>query len=299
MPRRTAAFLLSVPAAAAVLLTGAGGAGADDGHGGRAPQKPPYSAPPVLPGGAAPAKAPCAFSAAGKTWTPAQGIASLTPSAQGRISIDVHGKGGTCTVALASYRAHGATFATSGLQQITDFATVTVADGRTATLDVAVPAAGCFTQIDLYTGSTRYDGATGPDHGPAPQGPNGIVIGDRMIASWNGPEDGKDCLTVPASPAPGAGASTPAPADTPSSSAPVTAPAPAPSAGASTSAPADAPTTPPSSASASVPAPGGDSHLASTGSSGTGTLAATGAVLLLGGAGAVFAVRRRNTARHR
>ncbi|MEU0740062.1 LAETG motif-containing sortase-dependent surface protein [Streptomyces sp. NPDC006134] len=244
---------------------------------------------------------------------------NLKPTEDGKVHIKVRtaGDATTCTASLASYLAHGATFASSGEQVFVDFDTVTVKPGQTDSLDIAVPDAGCFAQIDLYRGAVKYDGKLdandGVEHGPLPKGPNGAVIKDKLIAAWNGGT--KDCATGTTEPStepePSASESTePSDTDTdaPETEAPATeSPAGTPSADASASeapaseAPAGA--TPSASASTSAAAPadapnGGSGDLAETGAdSNTLPFAIAAAVLLAGGAGIVVATRRRRSAR--
>ncbi|MDC2957278.1 LPXTG cell wall anchor domain-containing protein [Streptomyces gilvifuscus] len=216
---------------------------------------------------------------------------NLKPTDDGKVHIKVRtaGDASTCTASLASYLAHGATFATSGRQVFVDFDTVTVKPGQTDSLDIAVPDAGCFAQIDLYRGATRFDGKQGADdgfeHGDLPAGPDHAVVKDKLIASWNGGT--KDCTTTESQP--------PAtPSTTPSTPAEES-PTPTPSASEST------PDTPAASASTSVPAAtpnGGGGDLAETGGgSDSGMIAGGAAVLLAGGAAIVVASRRRRGAR--
>ncbi|WP_329224843.1 MULTISPECIES: hypothetical protein [unclassified Streptomyces] len=292
MSRRTTLQLASPLALVLAVSIGGTAAAHDGGKGWDNHDTSGYTMPQALPGGVEPTDANCAFLSGGEPWTAKEGLAHLTPGADGKISLDVKGDGGACTVSLASYRAHGSTWATSGLQILTDFATATVADGGTGTLTIAVPDAGCFAQIDLYHGSTRYDGGTGTGHGPAPDGPNKPVIGDKLIAAWNGPTGGKDCTaeTTPSTTAPTTPAvTTPAPATSSASAIPSTAP----------STPATSATpTPTATTSSAAPAPqGGDESLATTGNSGTGLLAGGAAALLLAGGGLLVAQRRRTAAR--
>ncbi|MER5450066.1 LAETG motif-containing sortase-dependent surface protein [Streptomyces sp. NPDC002766] len=216
---------------------------------------------------------------------------NLKPTDDGKVHIKVRtaGDAATCTASLASYLAHGATFATSGEQVFVDFDTVTVKPGQTDSLDIAVPDAGCFAQIDLYRGATKFDGKQGADdgfeHGDLPAGPDHAVIKDKLIASWNGGT--KDCTTTESQP--------PAtPSTTPSTPAEES-PTPTPSASEST------PDTPVASASTSVPAAtpnGGGGDLAETGGGSDSAMIAGGAaVLLAGGAAIVVASRRRRGAR--
>ncbi|WP_030421036.1 LAETG motif-containing sortase-dependent surface protein [Streptomyces sp. NRRL F-5065] len=232
---------------------------------------------------------------------------SLRPTEDGKVHIRVRAARGaaSCTASLSSFLAHGPTFATSGEQVFVDFDTATVEPGETGTLDIAVPDAGCFAQIDLYRGAVRFDGRIGADdgfeHGELPKGPDRPVIKDKLIAAWNGGT--RDCTTpageTTGAPAPGTPETpeTPepapaAPSDTPESATP--------SAGASSGAPAGTP-----SASASQPAAGPDvtahgsgGNLAETGAdSNTGPVAIGAAVLLIGGMAIVVATRRRDAAR--
>ncbi|GAA4001756.1 LPXTG cell wall anchor domain-containing protein [Streptomyces sp. NBC_01352] len=230
---------------------------------------------------------------------------NLKPTDDGKVHIKVRtaGDATTCTASLASYLAHGATFATSGEQVFVDFDTVTVKPGQTESLDIAVPDAGCFAQIDLYRGAVKFDGELDANdgfvHGDLPKGPDRPVIKDKLIAAWNGGT--KDCTTAPSEPpatptptpstpestepsTPGEETTPPA-TETPSESASPSTEAPSPSASESTTAPAATPN-------------GGGGDLAETGgSSATGPIAIGAAVLLAGGAGIVLATRRRKTAR--
>ncbi|MGQ4330526.1 LAETG motif-containing sortase-dependent surface protein [Streptomyces hayashii] len=236
---------------------------------------------------------------------------NLRPTGDGKVHIKVRtaGDASTCTASLASYLAHGSSFRTSGEQVFVDFDSVTVKAGQTDALDIAVPDAGCFAQIDLYRGAVKFDGK--PDakdgfvHGDLPKGPDRPVIKDKLIAAWNGGT--KDCVVTEQPPS-----SPPAPSGSPSGS-----PSGTPSTPASTpSTPSDSDTTTPSpsasdsgsptpapSASESTPAPaptpdGGGGGLAETGASSKTPLIAGGAAALLaGGAAIVVATRRRKATR--
>ncbi|MFJ9345275.1 LAETG motif-containing sortase-dependent surface protein [Streptomyces sp. NPDC101237] len=232
---------------------------------------------------------------------------NLKVSADGKVHIKVRAAAGaaSCTASLASYLAHGATFATSGQQVFVDFDSVTVKQGQSDSLDIAVPDAGCFAQIDLYRGAVKFDGRTDANdgfvHGDLPAGPDHAVIKDKLIASWNGGT--KDCATgesaspsPSSSPSPSASESTPAGATTPPASQ-----LPSPSASESTGT-----ATPSASASESTTAPapapstnsGGGGDLAHTGADSSTPLVAGGAaVLLAGGAAIVVATRRRRATR--
>ncbi|MEV5953023.1 LAETG motif-containing sortase-dependent surface protein [Streptomyces sp. NPDC051987] len=234
---------------------------------------------------------------------------NLKVTADGKVHLKVRAAGGaaSCTASLASYIAHGPTFATSGQQIFVDFDTVTVKQGQTDSLDIAVPDAGCFAQIDLYRGSTKFDGKTdandGYTHGDLPAGPDHTVIKDKLIASWNGGT--KDCSTTESSspsPSPSASESESAPAQpSASSSTPpatgTTAPAPSESATTGTASASPSPsgsTTSPASAPSTDSGGGGD--LAHTGASSSTGYIAGGAVLLLAGGGAIVVASRRRKA---
>ncbi|MFE7209837.1 LAETG motif-containing sortase-dependent surface protein [Streptomyces sp. NPDC057611] len=248
----------------------------------------------------------CQFSLDGKNFYDAVKVddQNLRPTEDGKVHITVRTAhdATTCTASLASYLAHGATFATSGEQVFVDFDTVTVKRGETGSLDIAVPDAGCFAQVDLYRGAVKFDGRTdandGFEHGDLPKGPDRPVIKDKLIAAWNGGTN--DCTATEEQPP----ATPPAPSAS-ESSAPAEEPTlPATKSPAETESPSSAPATPPSEApaptaseSTTAPAPapnGGSGDLAETGGgSGTGLVAAGAAVLLAGGAALVVTTRRR------
>ncbi|MER5434656.1 LAETG motif-containing sortase-dependent surface protein [Streptomyces sp. NPDC002588] len=255
----------------------------------------------------------CQFSLDGKNFFDSVRVddQNLKPSGDGKVHITVRtaGDASTCTASLASYLAHGATFGTSGEQVFVDFDTVTVKPGQTDTLDIAVPDAGCYAQIDLYRGAVKFDGKLdakdGFVHGDLPKGPDRPVIKDKLIAAWNGGT--KDCTTTeqpsPSAPAGGGGESPSAPsspsASTPSDS---TSESTSPSPSASESASESSSPTPSASASESTTAPaatpnGGGGDLAETGAnSNTPVIVGGAAALLLGGAALVVATRRRKAA---
>ncbi|MEW2306477.1 LAETG motif-containing sortase-dependent surface protein [Streptomyces sp. NPDC006655] len=236
---------------------------------------------------------------------------NLKVTEDGKVHLKVRAAGGaaSCTASLASYIAHGPTFATSGEQIFVDFDSVTVKQGQTDSLDIAVPDAGCFAQIDLYRGAVKFDGRKDANdgfvHGDLPAGPDHAVIKDKLIASWNGGT--KDCSTgessspspSPSAPAPSESESTPAQPSTPAEE--TTTPAPSESASTGTATPS-----PSASESSTTPAPapstdsgsGGGGGLAHTGaSSSTGYLVGGAAVLLAGGGAIVVATRRRKATR--
>ncbi|MDN0200469.1 LAETG motif-containing sortase-dependent surface protein [Streptomyces sp. S.PNR 29] len=230
---------------------------------------------------------------------------NLKPTEDGKVHIKVRtaGDATTCTASLASYLAHGASFDTSGEQVFVDFDTVTVKPGQTESLDIAVPDAGCFAQIDLYRGAMKFDGKLdandGFQHGELPKGPDRPVIKDKLIAPWNGGT--KDCTTTesqppttppatPTSPEPSTPdeeTTPPATTEPPASETPSTdAPTPTPSESESTTAPAPTPN-------------GGGGDLAETGAnSATGPIAIGAAVLLAGGAAMMLVTRRRAAKRN-
>ncbi|MEU6373646.1 LAETG motif-containing sortase-dependent surface protein [Streptomyces sp. NPDC046909] len=246
----------------------------------------------------------CEFSLDGKNFFPSVKVddQNLKPTEDGKVHVTVRtaGNASTCTASLASYRAHGPTFATSGEQVFHDFDTVTVKAGGTDTLDIAIPDLGCYAQVDLYRGATKFDGKLdandGFQHGDLPKGPDHPVIKDKLIAAWNGGT--KDCTSQPSptpTPTPSASESTPAEETTPPASESET---PTPSASESTPADED---TPSASTSTTAPAatPNGDTgDLAETGAnSNTPVIVGGAAVLLLGGAGIVLATRKRRATR--
>ncbi|RPE42333.1 LPXTG-motif cell wall-anchored protein [Streptomyces sp. Ag109_O5-1] len=226
----------------------------------------------------------------------------VTDDGKVHLKVRAAGDAASCTASLASYIAHGPTFATSGQQIFVDFDTVTVKQGQTDSLDIAVPDAGCFAQIDLYRGAVKFDGnkdaGDGFEHGDLPAGPDHTVIKDKLIASWNGGT--KDCSKTESS-SPSPSESAPAQPSIPATE--TTTPAPSESSATGT---ATASASPSTSESESTPTPaslpstdsGSGGDLAHTGaSSSTGYLAGGAAVLLAGGAAIVVATRRRKASR--
>ncbi|MER5469839.1 LAETG motif-containing sortase-dependent surface protein [Streptomyces sp. NPDC002935] len=224
---------------------------------------------------------------------------NLKPTEDGKVHIKVRAAddAGSCTASLAAYRAHGATFKTSGVQVFHDFDTVSVKPGATDSLDISVPDAGCFAQIDLYRGAVKFDGKhdaqDGFEHGDLPAGPDHAVIKDKLIMAWNGGK--KDCTAQPTTP------ETP-PASTPPAETPGTPASSAPATPATPSAPETSatPSAPESSTSAAPSPNGGGStpsgDLAETGGGSTLPIAgAAVAVLAAGGAITVATRRRRAT----
>ncbi|MFD5404722.1 LAETG motif-containing sortase-dependent surface protein [Streptomyces griseorubiginosus] len=252
----------------------------------------------------------CEFSLDGKNFYASVKVddQNLKPGDDGKVHVKVRAAGDatTCTASLASYLAHGPTFATSGEQVFHDFDSVTVKAGAVDTLDVAIPDAGCFGQVDLYRGNTKFDGKLdakdGFPHGDLPKGPDHPVIKDKLIAAWNGGT--KDCTTTETTPpaTPPASETTPPASESTPPASESTPPASESTPPASETPGTDSPT-PSASESTSTPgAPtpngGGGDNLAETGaSSNTPLIAGGAAVLLAGGAGIVLATRRRKATR--
>ncbi|NBM16636.1 hypothetical protein [Streptomyces sp. GC420] len=310
--RVTALRLLGAGAAALALSAAATGAAwASDCPGGEGWDKGnPAGYKPGEGAGTETATDRCEFSLDGTNWYASVKVddVSLKPGDDGKVHVKVRAAGDAagCTASLASYRTHGATWETSGLQVFHDWDTVAVKKGGTDTLDVALPDLGCFAQVDLYRGSVKYDGRLdandGYEHGELPKGPDRPVIKDKLIAAWNGGT--KDCTKQ----------EVPTPSPSPSESSPEATP----SAPESSAPPAsEQPGTPPASEEASTPpagdesatptpsnepstattgGSGGDGDLAETGGGNVGIYAA-GAALFLGAGGAVvYATRRRKAA---
>ncbi|MET9848020.1 hypothetical protein ACFZC6_19645 [Streptomyces ossamyceticus] len=226
---------------------------------------------------------------------------NLKPTEDGKVHITVRAAADatTCTVSLASYLAHGPTFATSGEQVFVDFDTVTVKQGGTDTLDIAVPDAGCYAQIDLYRGKVKFDGkldaADGFEHGDVPKGPDRPVIKDKLIAAWNG--GSKNCVPTeeqppaeeekpPADEKPPTDEKPPADEKPPTDEKPPADENPSPSESPKT--PADTPD--------STPSPnGGSGDLAETGG-GNAIPLGLGAAGLVAAGGVIFVVTRRKSA---
>ncbi|CCK28726.1 hypothetical protein BN159_4347 [Streptomyces davaonensis JCM 4913] len=222
---------------------------------------------------------------------------SLKPTGDGKVHIQVRtaGDATTCTASLASYLAHGATFATSGEQVFVDFDSVTVKPGATDSLDIAVPDAGCFAQVDLYRGAVKFDGKfdanDGFEHGDVPKGPDRPVIKDKLIAAWNGGT--KDCTTVPET-TPPATPTEPAPSEPEESTPASEPPASEPPASETPSEP-----TPADSTTAPAPTPNGGGDLAETGADSSTLPITIGAAVLLAGGGAIVVASRKRRASSR
>ncbi|MFD5078839.1 hypothetical protein [Streptomyces sp. NPDC058371] len=228
----------------------------------------------------------CQFSLNGTDFADSVGVddQNLKPTEDGKVHIKVRAAqdATTCTASLAAYRTHGATFKTSGVQVFHDFDSVTVKQGETDSLDISVPDAGCFAQVDLYRGKVKFDGKLdakdGFEHGDVPQGPDHPVIKDKLIAAWNG--GSKDCTSE-------------APETTPPASTPAATPSKSATPSASASTPDDAEST---TAAAPTPNGGGSTpagDLAETGGGNTLPIAGGAAALLAAGAALAVAGRRR------
>ncbi|MEZ0112845.1 hypothetical protein ABH920_006869 [Catenulispora sp. EB89] len=216
---------------------------------------------------------------------------------------------GTVDVSLASYDTAGPTWDSSGgAQHFVGYSHVTLGkqapNSPSQTLTVKLPGTPgsktCFGQIDLYFGTTVYDGGSGPGHGPLPNRdakPSVIApTTEELITAWNGPDAG-GCVVTP----PVTTTTTPSSPVTPpktTTTPPTTSPSTHPSTPASSTPPA-APK-PPTSTSTTPTTP------ATTTTPGTPTLAHTGAnvgevslvALAFFGAGgtAMFASRKAKAA---
>ncbi|MFI6490166.1 hypothetical protein [Streptomyces sp. NPDC050564] len=287
-----AALALSAVTTTASATDRPGGDGWDKAAGGYAPGQ---------GAGTATATDRCQFSLDGTNFYDSVRVddENLKPTDDGKAHIKVRtaSDADTCTASLAAYRTHGATFKTSGVQVFHDFDTVTVKPGATDSLDISVPDAGCFAQIDLYRGAVKFDGKydanDGFEHGDLPAGPDHAVIKDKLIMAWNGGK--KDCTTQPTTPQTPP-ASTP-PAQTPGTPTESTPPTPTSPSAPETSA------TPSASESTTPPAPspnGGEStppgDLAETGGGNTLPIAAGAVAVLAAGATITVATRRRRAA---
>ncbi|MTE19690.1 LPXTG cell wall anchor domain-containing protein [Streptomyces sp. TRM43335] len=259
----------------------------------------------------------CEFSLDGETWHSSVKLDTvrLKPAADGTVHLSVRTarEAGSCTASLAAYRTHGPTWETSGAQVFHDFDTVSLGRGEVDTLDIAVPDEGCYAQLDLYRGNTRFDGGTGEGHGPLPIGPDRPVIKDKLIAAWNGgtrecldetpaptPSEPSEPAGTPSETPPESGEPTPpaseAPTGTPTEASTESAP---PSGPEETAPGGESPQAPEASESA-VPSAGsetgsssGTGGLAETGSGTVGPVAAGAAALLLAGGGVLYSLRRR------
>ncbi len=314
-PRLSLRLLASGTAALALLAGFSGAARADGTPPGRgwetgdtAGYEPGDGAGVVSPAGA------CEFSVDGVAWRGRVklGPDRLKPGRDGTVRIRVRAAGReSCVASLASYRTHGATWKSSGLQAFHDWDTVTVAGGAEGALRISVPDAGCFGQVDLYRDDVVYDGRLdardGRRHGPLPEGPDRPVIKERLIAAWNGgtrncvpertpePVPSKPAATEPGEPTgpEPTGPAAPSSPTAPSPSGPGVA---VPPPGTSTVPPnptTSSPTTPGTGTGGTGRGPDGpNGELAWTGAGGVGVYAMAG-LLLLGVGGGALALRRR------
>lgn len=310
--RRVSALHLLGTGAAALALCAASASGAwATGPGGDGWGSTPGGYKPGAGAGTKTETDRCQFSLDGKNFFDSVRVddQNLKPTDDGKVHIQVRtaGDASTCTASLASYLAHGATFGTSGEQVFVDFDTVTVMQGQTDSLDIAVPDAGCYAQVDLYRGKVKFDGdmdaKDGFEHGDVPKGPDRPVIKDKLIAAWNGGT--KDCATTPppVEETPGTPTPTPTPPveetpGTPTPSEPVSETTPPVSETPSTPGPTPSESTPESTPPATPTTPGSsEPPLAATGGgSATGPIAGAAAALLVGGAAIVVATKRRKAA---
>ncbi|MCX4235957.1 hypothetical protein [Streptomyces ortus] len=219
------------------------------------------------------------------------------------------GDGCKYPVSLAEYTTEGPNWQTSGRQTMVDKATVyltaadVAGDGAKQTWQkLSVKQPDCFGQIDLYGDDIAYDGKTGEGHGPAPYQPDGVNTPYHLIAAWNGGE--KACAdSPPESPTP-----TPTPTkpeSTPSTpegskppaeeTTPPTTPKPA------TTPPTTADVPPLSSKPSATPKPTPSDSTRPLAETGAGTpvgpIAGGAAVVIVLGAGAVYAASRARRSR--
>jgi hypothetical protein len=227
------------------------------------------------------------------------------------------GDGCAYPVSLAQYTTEGPDWFSSGHQTLVAKDTVHLTakdvagsgDGERTWQKLSVRTPDCFGQIDLYGDDVTYDGGSGEGHGPAPYQPGNVVTPFHLIAAWNGGD--KACGSGGSTPtadesAPAAPESPATPTAPAESTAPATETAPA----AGTTAPdttdkpkpSSTPTTtsevPPlrtsPSASAAPSADGGKKPLAETGAGAPlGMITGAAALVVVAGAGAVYASRRR------
>jgi hypothetical protein len=208
---------------------------------------------------------------------------------------------GTVDVSLASYDTGGPTWDSSrGVQHFVDSNHVQLSKASptsaSQTITVKLPGTpgskSCYGQIDLYFGTTVYDGGSGAGHGPLPDHDHGVIAPNQkdLITAWNG-DDAGGCAVV---------TQPPPPVTTPTKTPPTTPP---------TTSPTTHPSTPVTSTPPAAPKPSTSTPATpptTTSSPGTPTLAHTGAnvgevslvALAFFGAGgtAMFASRKAKTA---
>ncbi|ACU74240.1 hypothetical protein Caci_5381 [Catenulispora acidiphila DSM 44928] len=208
---------------------------------------------------------------------------------------------GSVDISLASYNAEGPTWETSGTQSFVDFATVHLTTtSKTSASQVltvklpGVPGGPCFGQIDLYPGSTKYDGTNG--HG-IPNYHNGVNTPKGVFAAWNGADAGGCTVVTP--PPPPVTTTTPPPATT---TPPTTAPTTHPSTPVSSTTPPPPPRTSTTTSTPTTPptttATPGTPTLAETGSN-AGELSLVALAFFGAGGTAMFASRKAKAAEAR
>lgn len=105
----------------------------------------------------------CEFSLDGKNFFASVKVddLNLKPTDDGKVHVKVRAAGdaSTCTASLASYRAHGPTFATSGEQVFHDFDTVTVKAGAVDS-STSRSRTSAATRRSTSTGATRSSTAS-------------------------------------------------------------------------------------------------------------------------------------------
>ncbi|MFE2219222.1 hypothetical protein ACFW93_45930 [Streptomyces canus] len=218
------------------------------------------------------------------------------------------GEGCKYPVSLAEYTTEGPNWYTSGLQTLTDHATVYLGaddlpgsdDAKRTWQKLTVKTPDCYGQIDLYGDDVIYDGGSGKGHGPAPYQPDNVVTPYHLIAAWNGGD--KSCTPEqPNSPTPPASPSTPeSPSSPPATEPPAdqtTPPATSTTPPPTSSTPPTTPDVPPlESTPPTSPAPSPSEStppLAETGSSAPVGLIAGGAAAVIAlGAAALYGTRR-------
>ena len=166
---------------------------------------------------------------------------------------------GDISVSLASYTAEGPTWETSGKQAFVGYSTTklsTKKDKNHDVLTVKLPGAEgkpCFGQIDLYFGSTIFDGGKAAGHGPLPHYPDRTTPSGGLIAAWNGADSVCGSTTPPPPPTTNPPTTNPPPSNpsTPPTSNPTT--------------PTSHPTTPPTAKATNANGSPGTPSLAETG----------------------------------
>lgn len=210
-------------------------------------------------------------------------------------------------VSLAEYTTEGPDWSTSGHQTLADKATVYLTaadvagaeDAKRTWQKLSVKTLDCYSQIDLYGDDVTYDGGTGEGHGPAPYEPDGVITPHHLIAAWNGgaklctPSTPEKPKPTPSQPAPSSPPTPTTPADgqPPSETTPPpTTPKPSTTPPTTSDVPPLEATPPPSP----TPTPAGSTPpLAETGSSApVGLIAGGASLVIVVGAGAVYAAAR-------